>query len=112
MMLSPASSIADPAPFIEATLGRDAGLGYRLPVGWFRDAALTAEADQARSLQEPARAAAYAALQDRLLAAAPVAGLGSWTAPEYVAPRLGCRVFQPALGALDLGAACPARTGG
>ena len=112
MMLSPASSIADPAPFIEATLGRDAGLGYRLPVGWFRDAALTAEADQARSLQEPARAAAYAALQDRLLAAAPVAALGSWTAPEYVAPRLGCRVFQPALGALDLGAACPARTGG
>ena len=66
--------------------------------------------DRAATLQGPARTAAYASLQDRLLAAAPFASLGSWTAPEYVAPRLGCRVFQGAYGSLDLGATCPAAT--
>ncbi len=38
----------------------------------------------------------------------PFAALGSWTAPEYVSPRLGCRVIQGAYNFLDLGAVCPA----
>ena len=56
----------------------------------------------------PRAVAAYAALQRRLLEDdVPFAALGSWTAPEYVSPRLGCRVFQGAYNFLDLGA--PAR---
>ena len=74
--------------------------------GWFRDASLAREIDAARPLTGPARMAAYAALQERLLDdAVPFASLGSWTAPEYVSPRLGCRVFQGALSFLDLGVA-------
>jgi ABC-type transport system substrate-binding protein len=108
MLISPATPVLDPAPFVEAAIGPGILGGGLLPPGWFHDARLEADITAARALQGAARTAAYAALQDRLLAAAPMAGLGSWTAPEYIAPRLGCRVFQGAYGALDLAAACPA----
>ncbi len=108
MLLSPVTPIVDPAPFVEAALGRERGIGEgSLPSGWFRDASLQREIDAARPLLGPDRIAAYAALQERLLDAVPFASLGSWTAPEYVSPRLGCRVFQGAYNSLDLAAACP-----
>ena len=95
----------DPASFVVAALGREQGFGVR---GWFRDAALERALAAARPLRGDARVAAYAVLQRRLLEdAVPFAGLGSWTAPEYVSPRLGCRVFQGAYHFLDLGAVCP-----
>ncbi len=107
MLISPASPIVDPAPFVETALGHEQGMGP-LPQGWFRDAALERAAAAARPLRGDARIAAYAELQQRLLEdAVPFAGLGSWTAPEYVSPRLGCRVFQGAYNFLDLGAVCP-----
>jgi ABC-type transport system substrate-binding protein len=109
MLLSPATPIVDPAPFVEAALGRELGIGVGLlPKGWFRDASLGRDLDAARLLTGAERTAAYAALQERLLSdAVPFAALGSWTAPEYVSPRLGCRLFQGALNSLDLAAACP-----
>jgi serine/threonine-protein kinase len=109
MLISPATPVLDPAAFLEAAVGHDSiiGKGF-IPPGWIQEPRLAADATAARPLQGAARTAAYAALQDRLLAAAPLAGLGSWTAPEYVAPRIGCRLFQGAYGWLDLAAACPA----
>ncbi len=109
MLISPATPVLDPAAFVEAAIGHGEGFGEGfMPPGWFHDARLESDATAARALQGSARTAAYTALQDRVLAAAPMAGIGSWTAPEYVAPRLGCRVFQGAYGSLDLAAACPA----
>ena len=102
-----------PGTFVEAALGRENAFGVGLlPPGWWDDAALARDIDRARPLQGAARTAAYAALQERLLQAAPFAALGSWTGPEYLSPRLGCRVFQGAINALDLGAACPRPTAG
>jgi ABC-type transport system substrate-binding protein len=108
MLISPATPLLDPAPFIEAALGRESVLGQgMLPVRWWDDAALRRAIDRARPLQGAARDAAYAALERRLLdEAVPFAALGSWTAPEYVSPRLGCRLAQGVYGLLDLGAAC------
>ena len=109
MLLSPVTPTVDPAAFVEAALGREVGIGEgSLPQGWFRDASLTRAIDAARLLTGSERTAAYAALQQRLLDdAVPFAAVGSWMAPEYVSPRLGCRVFQGAYNTLDLGATCP-----
>lgn len=114
MLISPATPVADPAPFIEAALGREIGIGHGvLPPGWWDDASRRREIDAARALQGTARTEAYAGLQERLLTDdVPFAALGSWVAPEYVSPRLGCRLFQGAYNALDLGAACPQPTAG
>jgi hypothetical protein len=109
MLLSPATPIADPQPFVEGALGSARGIGAgQLPRGWWLDRPLRRAIVAARPLRGSARTTAYAALQQRLLRdAVPFAALGSWTAPEYVSPRLGCRVFQGAHGFLDLGAVCP-----
>ena len=108
MLISPSTAVIDPGPFVGATVGRDEAFGSGLlPPGWWTDAALTREIDRAGQLQGPARTAAYGALQTRLLEAAPFASIGSWTAPEYVSPRIGCRVFSGGINALDLAAVCP-----
>ena len=67
-------------------------------------AAQVARADRA---QGAARRRAFAALETKLArGAVPMAGFGEFVVPEYLSPRVGCRVFQGAYGFLDLGAAC------
>jgi hypothetical protein len=37
---------------------------------------------------------------------APFAIYGSFVSPEYFSPDVGCKLFQPATGFVDLGALC------
>jgi Bacterial extracellular solute-binding proteins, family 5 Middle len=100
----------DPRPFLSAVSGADQPFGKPVPDSWTLPwlATAVAEADRA---QGAARREAFAALEERLTTRdVPMTGFGEFVAPEYVSPRLGCRVFQGAYGFLDLGAACVRRS--
>jgi hypothetical protein len=100
----------DPRPFLMSVSGDDQPLGNPVPDGWAPQR-LAAEVAQADSAKGAARRQAFAALEQRFARRdVPMAGFGEFVAPEYVSPRLGCRVFQGAYGFLDLGAACVSRS--
>ena len=84
-----------------------------LPAGWWHDEAFLRAVARADALQGGERDAAFAALQEEALEddVSPVTFSG-FVRPEYVVPRVGCRVLQSAYGFLDLAAACvnPATT--
>ena len=109
MLLSPATPIVDPAPFVEAALGReDRHRAGSAAAGLVRGRVARTGHRRRGSPDGKARTDAYAALQTLLLDdAVPFAALGSWTAPEHISPRLGCRLFQGAYNSLDLAATCP-----
>jgi peptide/nickel transport system substrate-binding protein len=107
ILVTRATSVLDPAPFLEVLTGRSpvfgAGTG---PVTW-SDRAFRARLDRARALVGVPRLAAYAALQDELLRGqVPFAAYGSFVAPEFFSARVGCRVIQGAYHVVDLGALC------
>jgi hypothetical protein len=63
--------------------------------------------DQAERLSGPARYAAFGRLDaDIMRQQAPWAALYNNSVREFVSSRVGCYIFQPAFGALDLAAAC------
>jgi len=96
----------DPDVFLAAVAGDDHHVGDSVPNGW-APPTLRAQVRRADTTQGAARREAFSALEQRLgRGAVPMAGYGEFVAPEYVAPRVGCRVFQGAYGFLDLGAAC------
>jgi ABC-type transport system substrate-binding protein/streptogramin lyase len=96
----------DPFPFLAAVTGDDRRFGDPVPDGWgFAD--VRRRLARADRLRGTAREQALAALEHRLLRGeVPMAAYGEFVAPEYLSPRLGCRVFQGAYRFLDLGAAC------
>jgi predicted Ser/Thr protein kinase len=99
----------DPLPFLAAVAGDDHLLGDFVPNGW-APPSLAARVARADRTQGVARHQAFAALEAQLRrGAVPMTGNGEFVAPEYVSPRVGCRVFQGAYGFLDLGAACISR---
>ena len=101
-----ASFELDPYPFVAAVSGDDRQLGDSVPNGW-APPLLAAQAARADRLQGAARRQAFAALEAKLARrAVTMAGFGQFVVPEYLSPRVGCRVFQGAYGFLDLGAAC------
>jgi len=62
---------------------------------------------RANPILPPKRYAAYRAVERRLLAGElPIAPLENGVLPEYFSVRLGCRVFQPVYGMVDIGALC------
>jgi ABC-type transport system substrate-binding protein/class 3 adenylate cyclase/tRNA A-37 threonylcarbamoyl transferase component Bud32/streptogramin lyase len=65
---------------------------------------------RAALLHGPARAAAYSRLQLKLeREVAPFAAFATPVMPEFFSARLGCRVEQPIVGAVDIGALCVAK---
>jgi ABC-type transport system substrate-binding protein len=93
---------ADPAPFVELSLGDR----YSAP-GYWGDVHLRNEIERARATRGAARIAAYSRLEALLVReAVPLAVYGSAVAPEFFSRRLGCRVSQGALDVVDLGALC------
>ncbi len=107
ILLTRATPELDPAPFLEATVGRTFAFGSGGgPVTW-DDRAFRARLDHARTLTGVPRLAAYAGLQDELLRGpAPYAAYGSFVAPEFFSARVGCRVIQGAYHVVDLGTLC------
>jgi MarR-like DNA-binding transcriptional regulator SgrR of sgrS sRNA len=104
-----ATFVLDPHPFLAAVSGDDALFGNPVPDGWVAKR-LQAGAARADRAQGSVRRDAFAALERRLArGAVPMTGYGEFVSPEYVSPRLGCRLFQGAYGFLDLGAACVSR---
>jgi len=100
----------DPRPFLSAVSGDDQAFGNPVPDGW-APRRLAAEVAQADRAPIASRRQAFAVLEQRLARQdVPMAGFGEFVAPEYLSPRLGCRVFQGAYGFLDLGAACVRRS--
>jgi ABC-type transport system substrate-binding protein/predicted Ser/Thr protein kinase len=96
----------DPFPFLAAATGDDRRFGDPVPDGWgFAD--MRRHLTLADRLRGTAREKALAALEQRLLRhEVPMAAYGEFVAPEYLSPKLECRIFQGAYRFLDLGAAC------
>src|SRR4051794_446098 len=105
-----ASFEIDPHPFLTAAAGGDESVfGDPVPNGWAPRnlPGAVARADRPGSA---VRQQGFAALERRLArGAVPMTGYGEFVSPEYLSPRLGCRLFQGAYGFLDLGAACVSR---
>jgi ABC-type transport system substrate-binding protein/tRNA A-37 threonylcarbamoyl transferase component Bud32 len=107
ILLTWASAELDPAPFLEATVGRTAAFGAGPGPVTYDDQTVNGRLDRASVLGQSERLAGYARLQDDLLRGpAPYAAYGSFVAPEFFSQRIGCRLIQGAYDVLDLGAVC------
>jgi predicted Ser/Thr protein kinase len=105
-LITLASFDLDPLPFLSSVTGDDHGFGDPVPNGW-APPSLAKQVASADRTQGAARRQAFAALETKLArGSVPMAGFGEFVVPEYMSPRVGCRVFQGAYGFLDLGAAC------
>ncbi len=97
----------DPSGVFDALV---ADVGFR--PSWAPPPALSvrrvdAELTRAERLLPPGRYAAYARIERRLLRdEVPLAPYESSVLPEFFSSRMGCKVFQPVYGAVDIGALC------
>jgi ABC-type transport system substrate-binding protein len=106
-LLSPGSLALDAAGFLALAGGDGEKFGELPPRGWGRDDAFLRRVARADALPGAERDAAFAALQEEALEkSARLAAFSGFVRPEYVAPRIACRVRQGAYQFLDLGAAC------
>ena len=87
-----------------------ADVGFRpswAPLPALSDPRLEAVLRRAAPLQRPGRFAAYARIESRLLRHnPPFAAFANPVLPEFFSARMGCKVFQPVYGAVDIGALC------
>ena len=90
--------------------------GNRLPAvqnhnsAFFDDPSYNRRLDAAARLRGPARYAAYARLDADLAGReSPIVAIGIPVQSDYFSARVGCQVFQPAAGGMDLAALCPGR---
>jgi DNA-binding SARP family transcriptional activator/ABC-type oligopeptide transport system substrate-binding subunit/streptogramin lyase len=102
----------DPAAVLEPLLD-GAGLGPdgNTNLSYFDDPATNARLTVAGTLSGDARYRAYGALDVAVARDdAPLAAFAVDNVAEFLAPRLGCSVFQPTYGGLSLGALCLRRS--
>jgi ABC-type oligopeptide transport system substrate-binding subunit len=91
----------DPASFVERILGD-------VPAGWV-PTNLSVRASDTMAMNGDKRFAAAASLADRLDRGEVVlTAYGTPQTPEFLAPRIGCRVFTPVGDGVDLAHLCPA----
>jgi hypothetical protein len=96
----------DPVPFVEETLASGM-LGAPPGPGPWDDLSFRRRLEQARSLRDEARSAAYARLADEVgREMAPFAVYGNWLHPDYFSTRVGCKLYQEHYQFVDLGALC------
>jgi hypothetical protein len=107
-LISPGSIVPDAESFLALVAGSDDKFGGNLlPREWWKDTAFARRLASADARPADERAAAFARLQEEALAGdVPLATFSSFVRPEYVTPRVGCRIVQGAYQFLDLGAAC------
>ena len=108
VLISPGSLTPDAEAFVALAGGDDEKLGGDvLPRGAWRDEGFLRRLARADALQGSERESAFAELQEELLDEhVPMAAFGMFVRPEYIAPRVACRLHQGAYRFLDLGAAC------
>ena len=103
----PPRSSPTPSCSSRSPAATSSGFGDILPSGVRADPASCAGSPAPTRSRSPARDAAFAALERAALAAPRRwRRSASFVRPEYVGPRVGCRVIQGAHAFLDLGAAC------
>lgn len=101
-LISGADDVLDPASFVELPLGNR----HTAP-GYWRNARLRTQIENARATRGRARSEVYARLEQTLVRdAVPVAVYGSFVSPEFFSARVGCTVSQGAFNFADLGALC------
>jgi hypothetical protein len=92
--------------FLEEALAT-ASYGSPLGPGPWNDAGFRNRLARAAALTGEARIEAYARLDEELTRdAVPFAVYASRVIPEFLGPRVGCKLFQGAYGFVDLGALC------
>ena len=110
IMFSSGSPERDPASFFSWILDGHS-YGAALGRGVWTAPAFRQRVARAATLRGAARTRAYVALVRQLTQAAPYAMYGSFVDTAYFSPQVRCKVFQQALGFVDLGALCvPHRT--
>jgi ABC-type transport system substrate-binding protein len=99
---------ADPFDFINILLSGDKiTKTNNVNLAQFNDPKFNREINQAALLTGPSRFSAYGNLDVNISrAAAPWAALSNTNTREFVSSHVGCYVFQPILGAMDLASAC------
>jgi ABC-type transport system substrate-binding protein/tRNA A-37 threonylcarbamoyl transferase component Bud32/outer membrane protein assembly factor BamB len=108
IMFSGGSPERDPAQFLAwAVHGNQ--YGSALGPGIWSTPAFQRRVARAAALRGNARTREYATLVGRLMQDAPWAVYGSFVYVEYFSPKVGCKLFPPLLGFVDLGALCPPR---
>jgi hypothetical protein len=107
LLVTRASQLLDPEPFLQATVGRDRAFGAAgFPATW-SDRGYRDRLAAAALLSGDARLAALQGIEDDMLRTdAPYAAYGSFTSGEYLSARSSCRVIQGAYGVVDLAALC------
>ncbi len=107
-LISPGSLAMDAEAFLALAGGDNHKFGGEVPPpSWGRDDAYLRRLARADALAGAERDDAFAALQDEALEKnVTLAAFSSFVRPEYIAPRVACRVTQGAYQFLDLGAAC------
>jgi ABC-type transport system substrate-binding protein len=98
----------DPAPFVQQVLA-DRAYGVPLGSGRWPGETFRRHLERANELSGAARFRAYARLDAELMRAAPAAVYASWVQPDYLSPRVGCRIVQAEYHVIDLGALCVGR---
>ena len=98
----------DPYGFINSMLsGHTIGARNNVNYSYFKSPYWDRRMDAAASLSGEKRYRAYGQLDvDLMRKAAPVAPIYAGNAREFVSARVGCYVFQSAVGAMDLAATC------
>jgi ABC-type transport system substrate-binding protein len=98
----------DPYGFINSMLsGHTIGARNNVNLSYFDSSHWDRRMDAAASLRGTARYRAYGKLDvDLMREAAPLAPIYFGNVREFVSARVGCYVFQPALGAMDVAASC------
>jgi len=97
----------DPASIFDVLV---ADVGYRpswAPPPALSDARVDADLRRAARLLPPARYAAYRRIEAQLLRREPpFVAYGTPVLPEFFSAKIGCKVFQPVYGTVDIGALC------
>jgi len=93
----------DPEAFFDMAIGGAYNFPRPGPGPW-GSAAFRRQLERARPLRGGARTAAYAALNAEMAGEVPFAVYGIPLAAEYLAPNVGCKLFQAEYHVIDLGA--------
>jgi ABC-type transport system substrate-binding protein len=105
IMFSNGSIQRDPEQFLHWAFG-SGRYGSILGSGPWDEPSFRRRLQRARTVRGDARTREYARLVSELMRWAPFAIYGSFVSPEYFSPDVGCKLFQPATGFVDLGALC------
>jgi len=98
---------ADPSTFLNVLLDQEIKPQGNLNLSYYLDARLARKLEDVARLSGQSRYRAYAALSVEVARdTAPWVAYATGTSREFFSARIGCQVFQPVIGSIDLAALC------